>query len=80
MAVWALKRQNAREYLPKLKELRGKAPEDQIGFKGNLMDPRIGTHFPESLKAALDDIVTEWSKRESPAKPKPEPLDRPKEK
>ncbi len=80
MAVWEFKRQNAREYLPKLKELQGKAPEDHVGFKGNLMDPRVGTRFPESLKAALDDVVTEWSKPETPAKPKPEPPDRSKEK
>jgi hypothetical protein len=77
MAVWALKHQNARDYLPKLKELQRKAPEDRVGFGGNLMDPRVGTHFPGSVKLAINDLVAEWSKPETPAKPKPENPDHP---
>jgi len=79
MAVWALKRQNARDCLPKLKELQPKAPVDRVGFGGNLMDPRIGTHFPGSVKSAIDALVAEWSKPEAPAKPKDESPDRPRQ-
>jgi hypothetical protein len=79
MAIWALKRQNARDCLPKLKELQPKAPEDRVGFGGNLMDPRIGTHFPSSVKSAIDGLMAEWSKPEGPAKPKAETPDRPRE-
>jgi hypothetical protein len=79
MAVWALKRQNARDCLPKLKELQRKAPEDRVGFGGNLLDPRVGTHFPGSVKSAIDELIAEWSKPEAPAKPNAETPDRPRE-
>ena len=77
MAVWALKRQNARDCLPKLKELERKASGDRVGFGGNLMDPRVGTHFPGSVKSAIEDLVAEWSRPEAPATPKAETPDRP---
>jgi hypothetical protein len=69
MAIWALRRQNARECLPKLKELQRRAPEDHVGFGGNLLDPRVGTRFPDSVKSATDDLIAEWSKPEPPQKP-----------
>lgn len=62
MAVWGLKRQGARDYLSRLKALQEKAPEDPVGFGGNLMDPRIGTMFPTSVREAIKDLVAEWSK------------------
>jgi hypothetical protein len=60
MAVQGLKRLNAREYLAKLREFIKVAPEEETGFGGNIMDPRVGTHFPRSVKAACEELVADW--------------------
>jgi hypothetical protein len=61
MAVWGLQRLNAREYLPKLREFAKNAPTEETGFGGNIMDPRVGTRFPNSVRAACEQLIAEWS-------------------
>ena len=60
MAVWGLKRQDAREYLPRLRDFAKTAPTEQTGFGGNIMDPRVGTRFPRSVKDACEELITQW--------------------
>jgi hypothetical protein len=74
MAVWGLKRLDAREYMPKLREFAKTAPEERTGFGGNIMDPRVGTRFPRSVKAACEELINEWN-RPDPSAP-PAKLDR----
>ena len=62
MAVWGLRRLGAREYLDKLAAFLPKAPEAETGFGGSIMDPRVGTRFPRSVKAAVQALVDEWRK------------------
>ena len=62
MAVWGLRRLGAREYLDKLAAFLAKAPEAETGFGGSIMDPRVGTRFPRSVKAAVQALVDEWRK------------------
>jgi hypothetical protein len=62
MAVWGLRRLGAREYLDKLVAFLPKAPEKETGFGGSIMDPRVGTVFPRSVKAAVQALVEEWRK------------------
>ena len=33
---------------------------DACGFALNIMDPRMGTRFPESPKQALDELLEAW--------------------
>jgi len=62
MAVWGLRQLGAREYKDKLKAWLPEAPEEETGFGGGLMDPRIGTRFPRSVKAAVEELLAEWEK------------------
>lgn len=66
MAVWGLKRLRAREYLPQLLAYAEKAEDEETGFGGSIMDPRVGTHFPSSVKAAIQELAQEWQNK--PAK------------
>jgi hypothetical protein len=61
MAVQGLREQGATEYLEKLKEYLPEASNEVTGFGGNLMDPRVGTSFPASVRAAVKALVDEWS-------------------
>jgi hypothetical protein len=36
------------------------APSEETGLGMNIMDPRIGTVFPGSLKEALTELVADW--------------------
>lgn len=60
MALWGLKRQNARQLTARLKAYQEVADTDRLGFGGNIMDPRVGTRFPTSVKAVVQELVTEW--------------------
>lgn len=60
MAVWGLKRLNAKSYLPQLKEYANKASAEETGFGGSIMDPRVATQFPGSVKEAILELVKEW--------------------
>lgn len=66
MAVWGLKRLNAREHLPQLLAYAEKSAGEEAGFGGSIMDPRVGTHFPASVKAAIQELAQEWQSK--PAK------------
>ncbi|WP_209391408.1 hypothetical protein [Chryseobacterium sp. RR2-3-20] len=55
VAIWALKKSNNKKYIQKLKEVKNKLSDKAKGFGGNLMDPRVGTHFP-SPKEAVEKI------------------------
>src|SRR5690606_21441609 len=46
VAIWALKKSNNKKYIQKLKEVKNKLSDKAKAFGGNLMDPRVGTHFP----------------------------------
>ena len=62
LAVWELRRRGARELLPALKAFLPKASEEETGFGGNIMDPRVGTQFPGSVKSAVAELIAEWDK------------------
>ncbi|MHC4600427.1 MAG: HEAT repeat domain-containing protein [Planctomycetota bacterium] len=68
MALWGLKRLGAKEYLPKLKEFLKVAPDKETGFGGNIMDPRVGTYFPGSVKAAVAAQIAEWEPKKEKEK------------
>jgi hypothetical protein len=72
MAVWGLKRQDARDSAERLKKLQETASTEEVGFESNIMDPRIGTRFPDSVKAAIQELLEEWTgkKNEPPAEGK----------
>lgn len=61
MAVWALRRANARGLREELQRLAGEASDEEVGFGGSIMDPRVGTRFPRSVKDALEELVAEWA-------------------
>ena len=73
MAVRALRRLDARDYLARLEQFVPKAPTDEVGFGIGIMDPRIGTQFPKSVKAAVEELVAEWKKPKAEAPAKEEP-------
>ncbi len=60
MAVWGLRRLDAREYLAQLQEYLSKAPTEETGFGGNIMDPRVGTAFPDSVRDAVSELIVAW--------------------
>lgn len=64
MCVWALRDQDARQVLARLQAFERNGKDEKTGFGGSIMDPRIGTYFPESVKAAIKELVTEWKRRQ----------------
>lgn len=60
MAIWALRDLDARELKPQLKKFVKKASREEVGFGGNIMDPRVGTHFPNSVHDAAQDLLDHW--------------------
>lgn len=61
MAVFGLKRQDAREFLPELKKMIGTASKARVSFGGNIMDPRVGTYLP-TVKEAIAELIKAWEK------------------
>jgi hypothetical protein len=72
MALWELKRMDAKEFLSELKTFLPHAPEEETGFGGNIMDPRVGTGFPGSVKAAVAGLIKEWESAEETKQTEPE--------
>jgi MYXO-CTERM domain-containing protein len=69
MAIWALQRRKAVALLPRLRAYEAIASTEEVGFGGNIMDPRVGTAFPASVKAAVTELVTGLSQvKAEPAK------------
>ena len=62
MAVWGLQRMNAREMIPRLDAFVKTGIDQETGFGGSIMDPRIGTMFPDSVKEAIKYLLSEWAK------------------
>jgi hypothetical protein len=57
VCIWSIKDLKPTGLKAELKKLRGNANDESNGFGGNIMDPRICTHFP-SVKEALDELIT----------------------
>lgn len=60
MAVWGLARLDAREHAEALLAYLPQAPTDETGFGGNIMDPRVGTSFPNSVQDAIEELLKSW--------------------
>ncbi|GAB0157092.1 hypothetical protein CHRYSEOSP005_23610 [Chryseobacterium sp. Alg-005] len=54
IAIWAIKKSNDKEYVQKLKLLKKNLSTEETGFGGNIMDPRVGTYFPDPRQAVED--------------------------
>jgi hypothetical protein len=62
MCVWGLKRLNAKEMISRLEAYLKTGVDEETGFGGNIMDPRVGTYFPESVKASIKELLNDWRK------------------
>ena len=62
MCVWGLKRLNAKEMISRLEAFLKTGIDQETGFGGNIMDPRVGTYFPESVKDSIKTLLDEWKK------------------
>jgi hypothetical protein len=62
MCVWGLKRLNAKGMIPRLEAFVKTGADQETGFGGDIMDPRVGTYFPESVKASIKGLLHEWRK------------------
>ncbi|MCC7302048.1 MAG: hypothetical protein IT233_05350 [Bacteroidia bacterium] len=56
ICIWSLASQKPTGIKEKLKEMEGNASDEESGFGGNIMDPRVCTHFP-SVKEALAELI-----------------------
>jgi hypothetical protein len=54
--IWTLQGFKAIELKSELQKLVVKASTEENGFGGNIMDPRVGTDFPD-VKSALEDLI-----------------------
>ena len=59
-AVQMLREVEARELKDQITAYIPKAPATRVGLGFEIMDPRIGTFFPDSLKGALEGLLAEW--------------------
>lgn len=57
VAILELGRLGATEHCDRLAEYRSEASDAETGFGGDLMDPRLGTVFPHSVRSAVDDFL-----------------------
>lgn len=55
IAIWSLNRIGGKVYKKKLLEIVDNLSDEDTGFGGNIMDPRVGTHFP-SPKGAVKEL------------------------
>jgi hypothetical protein len=60
VAVQMIREAGARELKDQITAYLPKSPLTEVGLGINIMDPRIGTKFPESLKDALEELLAEW--------------------
>jgi hypothetical protein len=60
VAVQMIRETGARELKDQLVAYAPKAPSTEVGLGIAIMDPRIGTRFPSSLKSALEELIAEW--------------------
>ena len=57
ICIWTLKEFNPKTLKSELQKLIENASTKETGFGGNLMDPRVGTRFP-NVKEALIDLIS----------------------
>lgn len=62
MCVWGLKRLNAKGMISRLEAYLKTGVDQETGFGGDIMDPRVGTYFPESVKASIKELLDDWRK------------------
>ena len=62
MCVWGLKRLNAKGMIPRLEAYLKTGVDQKTGFGGDIMDPRVGTYFPESVKDSIKVLLDDWRK------------------
>ncbi len=55
IAIWSLNKISGKEYNKKLIKIKDILSDEETGFGGNIMDPRVGTHFP-SPKSAVTEL------------------------
>jgi len=60
MAVWALRNMEATDAGPELMRILQTTEDQEAGFGGNIMDPRIGTRFPKSVHTAISEVLASW--------------------
>lgn len=54
IAIWSLNRIGGKVYKKKLLKIVGKLSDEDTGFGGNIMDPRVRTHFPSPKGAVVE--------------------------
>lgn len=54
LAIWTLWKMKDKKVQSKLWKLRKKLSDEENGFGGNIMDPRVCTHFPTVQNAVLE--------------------------
>lgn len=62
MCVRGLKRLNAKGMISRMEAFLKTGTDQETGFGGNIMDPRVGTYFPESVKASIKELLNDWRK------------------
>lgn len=55
IAIWSLSKIGGKEYKEKLLKIAENQSDEETGFGGNIMDPRVGTYFP-SPKSAIEEL------------------------
>ena len=56
MCIWSLKELKPSELKSELTKIKNNSSEEENGFGGNIMDPRVCTAIP-SVKEALEDLI-----------------------
>lgn len=62
MCVWGLQRLDARDMIPRLETFVKTGTDQETGFGGSIMDPRVATMFPDSVKASIQQLLNVWRK------------------
>ncbi|KOY87032.1 hypothetical protein AD998_13555 [bacterium 336/3] len=57
MCIWSLRELKPKELKEKLQKISLTASEEDSGFGGNFMDPRVCTHVP-TVKEAIEELVS----------------------
>lgn len=60
MCVWGLKDLKAIEMTKRLEAFIANGTDVETGFGGSIMDPRIATAFPGSVKNSISILLAEW--------------------
>jgi len=60
MAIWALRDMNAKDAVADLKEILASTEDEASELGMNLMDPRIGTSFPNSVHEGIQHLIKTW--------------------